>query len=150
VAVFEAFKGTLAVLAACGVFYLIPHDLRHLAVELVGRLHLNAGKSYPNVFSRLLEDTSNAQLWLIGCLVIVYAVVRFVEAYGLWHARRWAEWLAAVSGGIYIPFELYELARGISWIKLTALALNVIVVAFMVNALRQRRHAGTKAARPAA
>jgi uncharacterized membrane protein (DUF2068 family) len=138
VALFEAFKGTLALLAAGGLFYLIPHDLRYLAVELVGRLHLNAGKSYPNVFSRILEDTSNAQLWLIACLVIVYALVRFIEAYGLWRARRWAEWLAAVSGAIYIPFELYELARGVSWIKLAALAANVAIVAFMILSLRSR------------
>jgi len=136
VALFEAFKGTLALLAAGGLFYFIPHDLRHVALELVGRLHLNAGKHYPNVFSRILEDTSNAQLWLIGCLVVVYALVRFVEAYGLWRARRWAEWLAAVSGAIYVPFELYELSRGFSWIKLAALAANLAIVAFMIFALR--------------
>ncbi|HEV7477023.1 MAG TPA: DUF2127 domain-containing protein, partial [Burkholderiales bacterium] len=130
VALFEAFKGTLALLAAGGLFYLIPHDLRQVAVELVGRLHLNAGKSYPNVFVRILEDTSNAQLWLVGCLVVIYALVRFAEAWGLWRSRRWAEWLAAVSGAIYVPFELYELSRGFSWIKLAALAANLAVVAF--------------------
>jgi uncharacterized membrane protein (DUF2068 family) len=128
----------LALLAACGLFYLIPHDLRQVAVELVGRLHLNAGKSYPNVFIRILEDTSNAQLWAIAGLVVVYALIRFVEAYGLWRARRWAEWLAAVSGAVYVPFELYELSRGFSWIKLAALAANLAVVAFMVLSLRSR------------
>ena len=136
VALFEAFKGTLALFAACGLFYLIPHDLRHIAVELAGRLHLNPGKRYPSVFIRILEDTSNAHLWLIGSLVLVYALVRFVEAYGLWRARRWAEWLAALSGAIYVPFELYELSRGFSWIKVAALALNLAIVVFMACALR--------------
>jgi uncharacterized membrane protein (DUF2068 family) len=142
VAVFEAFKGTLALLAAGGLFYLIPHDFRHLAVELVGRLHLNAGKSYPNVFVRILEDTSNTQLWLIACLVVVYATVRFVEAYGLWRSRGWAEWLAAASGAIYVPVEVYELSRGFSWIKLAALVLNLAIVVFMVFALRARSSRG--------
>ena len=138
-AVFEALKGTLALLAAGGLFYLIPHDLRHIAVELVGRLHLNAGKSYPNVFNRIIEDTSNAQLWMIGALVLVYAAVRFAEAYGLWRERRWAEWLAALSGGIYVPVEIYELTRGVSGIKLVALALNLCVVAYMCYLLRRPR-----------
>ena len=138
VAVFEALKGTLAILAAGGLFYLIPHDLRHLVVELVGRLHLNPGKSYPSVFIRIMEDTSNAQLWAIACLVVVYAAVRFVEAYGLWRSRRWAEWLAAVSGGIYVPMELYELSRGYSWIKLGALVLNLAIVCLMAYALVRR------------
>ena len=138
-AFFEALKGTLALLAAGGLFYLIPHDLRHIAVELVGRLHLNAGKSTPDVFSRILEDTSNAQLWLIGALVLVYAAVRFAEAYGLWLERRWAEWLAALSGGIYVPVEIYELTRGVSWIKVAALLLNAAVVAYMCRVLWRTR-----------
>ncbi len=139
VALFEALKGLLALLAAAGLFYLIPRDFRHIAVELVGRLHLNAGKSYPNVFNRILEDTSNAQLWMIGVLVLAYAVVRFAEAYGLWLGRRWAEWLAAVSGGIYVPVELYELARGFGWIKVGALILNVAIVIYMCRVLWRTR-----------
>ena len=142
VAVFEMLKGALAVLAAGGLFYFIPRDFRHVALELVGRLHLNAGKSYPNVFFRVIEDTSNAQLWLIAAFVLVYAGVRFAEGYGLWHGRTWAEWVAAVSGAIYVPFELYELERGVSWIKLSALSLNLAIVLYMVYVLRKGRRAG--------
>jgi uncharacterized membrane protein (DUF2068 family) len=141
VALFEALKGSLALLAAGGLFYYIPRDLRRVAVELVGRLHLNPGKSYPNVFVRILEDTSNAQLWAIASLVVIYAAVRFAEAYGLWRSRAWAEWLAAVSGAIYVPFELYELSRGVSWIKVAALVLNVTVVVLMSAALARRARA---------
>jgi uncharacterized membrane protein (DUF2068 family) len=138
VAIFEAFKGTLALLAAGGLFYFIPRDLRHIVTELVGRLHLNPGKSYPSIFNRVLQDTSNVQLWTIAGLVVAYAVIRFVEAYGLWRARAWAEWLAALSGAIYIPFEIYELSRGFSWIKAAALVANLAIVACMVYALRRR------------
>jgi len=138
VAVFEALKGALALLAAAGFLYFIPRNLHQVAAELVGRLHLNAGKRYPNIFNRLIDDLSNAQLWAIATLVVVYAALRFAEAYGLWRGREWAEWLAAVSGAIYVPFELYELSRGISWIKLAALAANLAIVTFMVLSLRSR------------
>ena len=138
-ALFEALKGTLALLAAGGLFYLIPHDFYRVIVELVGRLHLNAGKGYPNVFVRILEDTTNAQLWLIGALVLVYAAVRFAEAYGLWLGRRWAEWLAALSGGIYVPVEIYELTRGASWIKVGALLLNAAIVVCLCRVLWRTR-----------
>ena len=115
-----------------------------MAVELVGRLHLNPGKSYPSVFTRILEDTSNVQLWMIGALVLVYAIVRFTEAYGLWFERRWAEWLAALSGGIYLPAEIYELTRHVTWIRVGALVLNVVLVAYMCAVLwRTRRNART-------
>jgi uncharacterized membrane protein (DUF2068 family) len=70
--------------------------------------------------------------------------VRFAEAYGLWRSRPWAEWLAAVSGAIYVPFELYELERGLSWIKFAALLLNVAVVGYMCRALWRARSARSR------
>jgi uncharacterized membrane protein (DUF2068 family) len=74
--------------------------------------------------------------------------VRFAEAYGLWHERRWAEWLAAISGGVYVPIEIFELAHKITWIRVGALALNLVVVAYMVWLLTEsrRRHAAALAA----
>jgi uncharacterized membrane protein (DUF2068 family) len=135
VALFEAIKGTLALFAAFGLLAIIPAEAREDAVELIGRLHLNPGKNYPSVFVRLMENAANTQLWLIAGLVVVYALVRFLEAYGLWRSRAWAEWVAAVSGTIYIPFEIYEISRGVSSIKVAALVLNITIVAYMCYAL---------------
>ena len=43
-----------------------------------------------------------------------------------------AEWLAAVSGAIYVPFEVVELARRVSVLSAGALIVNLIIVAIMV------------------
>jgi uncharacterized membrane protein (DUF2068 family) len=137
VALFEAIKGTLALFAAFGLLAIIPAEAREDALELVGRLHLNPGKNYPAVFVHLMENAANTQLWLIAGLVVVYALVRFLEAYGLWRSRPWAEWLAAASGAIYVPFEIYEISRGVSSIKVAALVLNITIVAYMSHALWQ-------------
>ena len=72
-----------------------------------------------------------------------YGLVRFIEAYGLWHERRWAEWFATVSGGIYIPFELYELFHRVSWISVGALVINVLVVFLMSYALTRKNQLET-------
>jgi uncharacterized membrane protein (DUF2068 family) len=73
---------------------------------------------------------------MLAALASTYSCVRFIEAYGLWRDRPWAKWLAALSGAIYVPFELYELSRGVNGVKLAALILNVAVVAYMVHSLR--------------
>ena len=131
VALFEAFKGVLALAAGWGVLALFHGDAQRFADALVGRLHLNPAKNTPRVFLQLLENISNSQLWLLAGFAAMYATLRFIEAYGLWRGRRWAEWLAALSGGIYVPVEIYELTRGVSWIKVAALLLNAAVVAYM-------------------
>ncbi|MDR0481416.1 MAG: DUF2127 domain-containing protein [Gallionellaceae bacterium] len=138
VALFEAGKGLLALLSGCGALSLLHHDTGLLAGQLVGHLHLDAAKHYPSIFIDAASRLTDARLWKLAALSAVYTIVRWAEAYGLWNNRRWAEWLAAVSGGIYMPFEIYELLHRFSWLAIAALAANVLIVWLMVNALRGR------------
>ena len=69
---------------------------------------------------------------MIGLFAFAYATVRLVEAYGLWRLRPWAEWLALVSGGLYLPVEAYELWRRATVTRAALLAANVLVVALLV------------------
>jgi uncharacterized membrane protein (DUF2068 family) len=66
-------------------------------------------------------------------------MVRLVEAYGLWYHRQWAEWFGFLTGGMYIPVEIYELVRGVTTIKLTIFIVNVMIVALLGNALQKLR-----------
>ena len=135
VALFEAAKGTLVLLTGFGALALIHHDVQRYAERLVGHLHLNPAKHYPRIFIDTAANLTDARLWMLATLAATYATVRFVEAYGLWFGRRWAEWFAAVSGSIYIPFEIYELFHRVTWLSCGALALNVLVVGLMIDIL---------------
>jgi len=135
VAVFEALKGAIVFVAGFGLTRLVHRDVAHAAHALIDRLHLDAARKFPHIFLQLAANLSDAQLWGLAVLALAYALLRFAEAYGLWFQRRWGEWIAAVSGGIYVPVELYELARGVTWIKLAALLLNAAVVAYMCYTL---------------
>lgn len=139
VALFEAAKGLLVLLAGWELFAYIHRDLQTAAQKLVGHLHLNLAKHNPGVFIDALLHWTDTHLWLLVTAAASYVVLRFVEAYGLWRGRRWAEWLAAVSAGIYVPFEVYELARDGGALAVGALLVNLLVVACMVRALRQGR-----------
>lgn len=135
IAAVEATKGVLVLLAGFGVAELVHHGFQQVVEELVRHAHLNPASRYPRIFIDLIGRLSDQRLWLFAALAFGYAGVRFVEAYGLWRERRWAEWFAVASGGIYIPFELYELAEGVSWLKLVTLGSNLVVVGYMSYAL---------------
>ena len=64
--------------------------------------------------------------------------MRLTAAYGLWRGRAWADWLAAASGGIYLPFEVAELLRRPGWITAALLLANAAIVVLMLQSLRQR------------
>ena len=118
------------------MFRLLHRDAEHAAVLLSRRLHLNPAKEHANIFLELLSDLSSSRLWLLASLAATYSCVRFIEAYGLWRNRAWAKWFAALSGAIYVPFELYEIYIGPTRLKLAALVLNLAVVAYMAYSIR--------------
>ncbi len=139
VAVFEAAKGALVLLAGFGVLAFIHRDLHLGAERLVRHFHLNPASRYPRIFIDLADHMTDGQLWLLALSALLYAVVRFVEAYGLWHQRRWAEWFAVLVGGIYIPLELFELVRGVTWPRAALLIVNAGIVAYLSLILYQSR-----------
>jgi uncharacterized membrane protein (DUF2068 family) len=133
---FEAAKGTLVLMVGFGLFRLVHRDAEHAAVLLYRHLHLNPVRGHGRVFVELLSNLSSTKLWLFASLAATYSCVRFIEAYGLWHNRAWAKWFAALSGAIYLPFELYELYLGPTKLKLAALVINLGVVAYMAYSIR--------------
>jgi uncharacterized membrane protein (DUF2068 family) len=63
---------------------------------------------------------------------LLYASVRIAEAIGLWLRQRWAEWFGVLTGGIYIPVEIYEVTRSVTWPKVTVLLVNGVIVAYLI------------------
>ncbi len=146
VAAFEAVKGALATLVGIAALSLIHKDLQQIAEALVGHLHLDLEALYPRIFIEAAARLSDSGLWVLAALAFGYSALRAVEAWGLWRARLWAQWLAVAVGGIYLPIEIYELLHGPSVVKAATLIANVGIVLFMASALwrsRRKRAAGT-------
>jgi uncharacterized membrane protein (DUF2068 family) len=128
VASFEATKGILVMAVGLGLLSLIHHDVQRTAEAVVRHLHLNPARHYPRVFIEAAARVSDARLWLLASGAFAYAVVRGVEAYGLWRARVWAEWVAILSGAIYLPIETYALVHHATAVKAIVLLVNVAIV----------------------
>lgn len=139
IATFEAFKGCLALASASGLFLFLHKDLHDLAIRMVEHAHLNPAAHYPSIFIVAASHLQNVRYSLIALGAAGYSTLRFVEAYGLYRDTAWAEIFAAVSGAIYVPFEIRELTRHVNLLTIGALMINIAVVAFMVAALFQRR-----------
>jgi len=141
IALLEAAKGGIVLIIGFGLLSFLGRDADAFAEHLVNRLHLNPAHHYPHVFIQAMAEVTDSKLWLLAGLAALYSFVRFAEAYGLWNHRRWAEWLAALSGAIYVPAEIYEIAHHASWLKIGALVIHLAIVAYMVWLLTENRRA---------
>src|SRR5262249_31765071 len=106
---------------------------QNVAEEIVGRLHLNLARRHPRILLDALNHLDDGKLRKLALAALLYAAMRFAEAYGLWRKRRWAEWFAILSGGIYLPVEVWELAKHPTTIKGGILGINAVIVVYLLR-----------------
>ncbi len=140
IAAFEALKGAVALIAGVGVLGLLHRDLHQIAVALIGHVGLSPGERYPALLLAGIDRWSGHGDWqMLTAMATAYAALRFTEAYGLWRDRAWGEWLGALSGGLYIPFELWHWFHRPTAAATAVIALNAAVIAYLGWQLAQRR-----------
>jgi uncharacterized membrane protein (DUF2068 family) len=140
IAMLEAIKGIFAVIVAIWLLSLLHKDLQNVAEHLLYFLHkifhLNPDGRLARALVRGARRVTpgNLHLWIGGTLA--YAMIRFTEAIGLWLEKSWAEWFALISGGLYIPIEIYELTHHPNLIKWAVLIINILIVWYLAWLLR--------------
>jgi uncharacterized membrane protein (DUF2068 family) len=53
--------------------------------------------------------------------------------------RRWAECFALLSGGVYLPIELFVLTKGFTWMMFAFAAVNMVAVFYLGYVLVRNR-----------
>ncbi|SEK98789.1 DUF2127 domain-containing protein [Nitrosovibrio tenuis] len=128
VAAFEAVKGILVLATAAAAFEFFHKDAQQAAERLVGHFHLNPASRYPRIFLEMASNLTNIHLLALGLGALAYAVIRLVEAYGLWHGKRWAWVFGMASAGLYIPIEVYELIKHVNAAELILFLANIAIL----------------------
>ena len=76
-----------------------------------------------------------------------YAVIELVEGIGLWLGQRWGEYFAMIATSVFLPLEVWELARGhVTWLKVATFVINLLLVIYLVWTRRLFGVRGGKAA----
>ena len=90
-----------------------------------------------------LGIVSKRELGLIVGTTFFYSALLLTEGVGLWLQKIWAEYLTTIITASFIPFEVYELIKRATVPRIVILAVNILIVVYLVVRLRQ----GAKAKR---
>jgi uncharacterized membrane protein (DUF2068 family) len=113
-------------------------DFTHILKDLQGGLGgpvNNSSHGIVHDLQRLFAVSLN-DIYLVAAAAAVYAALEGTEAVGLWLTRRWAEYLTLIATVVFVPYEVYELTKGISWLKLLTLVINLLIVIYLLVAKR--------------
>jgi len=148
VATVELTKGLIVLAAGVGLLTMRHKNIWGVAESLLEFLHVSPYHHYVGVFIDLVSRISDVRLWKIAVVATIYVILRFIEAYGLWYALPWAEWMAAITGGIYVPFEIDDLILRPTGVRLLILVINLLIVCYMLYLrfeAQKKRHAAHNA-----
>jgi uncharacterized membrane protein (DUF2068 family) len=128
VGVFEFAKGIAVLAAAVSLYFVNPSDV---ADAFLNFLHMGPDRHLARFVMGMADRLSDIAVWQVVLFAVAYSGLRFAEAYGLWKARAWAEWIALVSGALYLPLEIKAFMHRITFFHTTIVAVNVAIVIFM-------------------
>jgi len=139
VAALEFFKGCFVIVMGFCAIALVHKDVWLYAESLLALLHISTDRRSAQLFLDFADNVTDARLWAAARLAFAYAALRFIEAYGLWRCRTWAEWVALISGALLMPLEVRELLRGVTALRSAVFIANLAVVFFMLYVIRTNR-----------
>jgi uncharacterized membrane protein (DUF2068 family) len=139
IALFEMVKGLLALAAACGLISLRHTDLHAATDAFLLRHGINPERHYTRLFIESVAKATNHHVGEIAAFALAYALIRFVEGYGLWRGKRWAEWFAVISAGIYLPLELQHFSHHATLLNASVIFFNLVIIFYLAVILIQQR-----------
>ena len=134
-------RGILLVALAYGIW---RFDGSRIALRQVLNSFLPAVEPLAYKFGVDLEDTSavrllqqafavrHSTLLLVALGVLAYGILELVEGYGLWFKKRWGEYVAVVATSLFVPVEIHEIMVLVSWLRVSALIINLFAVAYIL------------------
>jgi uncharacterized membrane protein (DUF2068 family) len=132
IGVFKLLKGLLLVAVGFGALRFLHKDLGVSVNHLVQVLRIDPENRFIHSLLAKILAVNPKQLRELSVGTFVYAAILLTEGIGLLLRKHWAEYFTIISTGIFIPLEVYELAKHLTAVKLLVLVVNVAIVVYLI------------------
>jgi uncharacterized membrane protein (DUF2068 family) len=149
IGIFKLSKGILFTAIGIGMLKLIDKDIDDLFRDLIAKLHIDAEHKFIQNIILQLSHVTNHTLEELSIFTFLFAFLLYIEAFGLLWQKVWAEFVTIAETSLFIPFEIYEIFRHATIIKVSILAINVAIVGYLVWAIMRKTSGQSAAALPA-
>lgn len=136
---FKLLQALLFILLGIGALRLLHADLpamtEHIIVDI---MRFNPEGHFVKVVLDRVELIDPHRLRQISVVIFGIAAVDTIEGVGLMMEKAWAEYVTLILTASFLPWELFELARRVTPIKLGLTAINIAVLLYLVFYVKMR------------
>ena len=139
IAAFKLFKAVMLLMVGLGAVKLVHLDVAEALTDWAHHIHIDPESRH---LHRIFEKAFNAnpkQLREIAAGTFIYSGLLFTEGIGLLLRRRWAEYFTIIMTALFIPLEIYEMVEKLTVTRVVVLAINSVIVWYLVNRIRKAK-----------
>ena len=125
--------GIVELIVTISFFNFFGSDLAMAVTTMAMKLHLSPESYMVSEVVRYAGMVSGGVVRNVTLVLFSFGVINLVESYGLHKRQRWAEWMTVVGTGLMIPFEVYEIIRHATALKVFVLVINALIVYYLAR-----------------
>jgi uncharacterized membrane protein (DUF2068 family) len=142
---FKILEGTFFVLLGLGVVRLLHRDVGDLLLRLALALRIDPESHFVNLLLDKVQLLTPHKMRLISAGIFLKAGLDYLEGIGLAMEKTWAEWLTIAITASFLPWEVFEIIRRFTWVKVGITLLNVLVLLYLLWVQQLRLRANHRA-----
>lgn len=139
IAVYKLLQALLFVAVGIGALHLLHKDIGDVLSQFAAALRFNPESRFVNLVLDEASLINDPLLRRIGLVAFSYAGVSLAEGIGLYLEKAWAEYLTLVITASFLPWEIVEIFRKLTWVRVSLLTVNVLVFLYLLSLVTKRR-----------
>ena len=143
IGIFKLTKSIFFFCVGIGALRLVHKDLSDEAMKLVTALHFEPEGRITSLLMEKVDLIDPHRLRQIGFFTFAYSALALVEGMGLMLQKVWAEYLTLSLTVMFLPWELWELFRRPTWVRLALLLINLAVLAYLLWLLERKKRSAS-------
>ena len=143
IGIFKLAKSIFFFLVGLGALKLLHKDLGDVAMQIAQALHRDPEGRFVTFLMEQADRIDAHRLREIGFATFAYSALALTEGVGLVLEKVWAEYLTTILTVMFLPWELFELARDPNLMRLALLLANLVVLGYLIWLLRRKKQTTT-------
>jgi uncharacterized membrane protein (DUF2068 family) len=138
IAAFKLAQALLFVAIGVGALQLLHKDVGDVLARIAHHLRFNPESRFVNFILDRASLLDDRLLRRIGDVVFIYAALDLVEGLGLYLEKVWAEYLTLGITASFLPWEMFEIFRKVTVVRVGLLTVNALVFVYLLKLVVER------------
>jgi uncharacterized membrane protein (DUF2068 family) len=138
IAAYKIGQALLFIALGVGALRLLHKDIQDELTQLIDHLRFNPESKLINFILVQASIIDDKMLRRVSAVLFAYAGLGLIEGIGLYLEKVWAEYLTLIITASFLPFEIFEVIRRLTWIRGGLLLLNVLVFLYLLKVVTER------------